>query len=239
MLSRVLFWPAMPVRWGVRKKGMQDGGSASWLVCLLAKYLWLWSRYPALLVSWLLLQLRLHKQVANMLLLPWMNITTVVSATNWVNWYKLRAHSAARPEICELAKKMLEAHKASRPRTLAYGDWHLPFITEADRQELTGRNDLLAVRSAARCARVSYVNFYGKNDIADDERLYADLVRNGHYSPLEHVAIPIPATLQTNPDLLYTQGNFKGFLQLRKFCKSENPEPMNGSELYSEPWQQF
>lgn len=68
----------------------------------------------------------------------------------------------------------------------------------------------------ARCARISYHNYDGKDDYEADiklcDRLFGQVPR--HLSPTEHVA---QAT--DNNEFI---GNFRGFKQYRKFFVDEN-----------------
>ena len=78
--------------------------------------------------------------------------------------------------------------------------------------------------STARCARVSYLNYEGKDDYEADIKLYDRLLSSGHMSPFEHVA-----KCMTNGEYEkgyfksipsgFTEGwcrNFRGFIQLRE-----------------------
>jgi hypothetical protein len=197
MLWNVWKNPAIPVRWGRTKKGMQDGGELPRSVAAMCRAIWLLARYPALLAAWLLVKLRLHKQVANRLLEPWCHMTVVLTGTEWKNFYKLRFHKDAQPEFKVLAEAMLRAHAASEPKVLQPGEWHLPFWRWEDEQRLKARidypsmpdEDELQARLSvctARCARTSYVNFYGKDSFYDDTRLHDNLNKSGHMSPFEH-----------------------------------------------------
>lgn len=68
----------------------------------------------------------------------------------------------------------------------------------------------------ARCARISYFNYEGKDDYEADiklcDRLFGNIPK--HLSPTEHVA-----QAQDNSDFI---GNFRGFKQFRKFYNDEN-----------------
>ena len=71
-----------------------------------------------------------HKQIVNRILEPFQWMKTVVTSTEWDNWYWLRNHPDAQPEIKRLAEVMLEAKEASEPRLLQPGDWHVPYYDE-------------------------------------------------------------------------------------------------------------
>jgi hypothetical protein len=215
MLREVIRNPAVPYRFGTAAKGMQDGGQARPSVRNAAKALWLLARYPAVAFVWLLYKLGIHKQITNRLLEPWCWTTVVLTATEWRNFYRLRYHPAAQPEMQLLAEKMLKAHAESVPQELPVGGWHLPFGSRFK----AGVSDLefdLGQRlkiCTARNARTSYVNFYGKNEPSADYRLHDDLKSSGHMSPFEHCC-------QAAPDRkMY--GNFRGFVQYRKTLINE------------------
>lgn len=208
--------PAVPVFWGKNQAGMSASQevfgwrlvAVKWLIFGLGLRL-------MLALNWALEKLGLHKQIANRYLEPWFNITVVVSATNWSNFYHLRNHEKAQPEFRALAESMLEAHNASVPRLLTDGDWHLPFVEESEHEEL-GTYKAIRV-SVARCARVSYLNHEGrrstyKEDLALFNRLLADEPK--HASPAEHQAAPASADT--------VSGNFTGWVQFRKLLDNEN-----------------
>jgi len=138
-------------------------------------------------------------------------MTVVLTGTEWANFYRLRVHKDAQPEICELATQMLRAHSASAPRLLQPGEWHLPFVRQEDEKRWEELSQDVRVAWAsqspddrtrglrdgtpyflrlatARCARTSYANFYGKDDPAEDAKLHDRLRVNGHHSPFGHCA---------------------------------------------------
>lgn len=158
---------------------------------------------------------RLHKSVVNRLM-EWGQWHTVVcTATAWENFFEQRCSPLAQPEIRAAADLMREAYGASMPQKLVEGEWHLPYITEEDMNELlyTGYPDTYegAVKvSAARCARVSYLTQEGRRDIEEDLRLYDRLTtaKPAHWSPLEHVATPWPENRQDDcPAIWIPMGN--------------------------------
>ncbi len=156
----------------------------------------------------------LHKQWANRPLEWFGNITTLVTATEWDNWYELRNHEMAQPEIHHLAKLMLAAHSANIPEVI-YSEnwWHLPYITLEEKRTLTV--DTLLKISTARCARVSYLTQEGISPtISKDLELYDRLVGSVplHASPCEHQATPAE-------DPTAFSGNFRGWQQHRKLLE--------------------
>lgn len=180
-------------------------------------------------------KLPVTKQLRNRLLEPFMWHTAIISATDFENFFALRAHKDAEIHIEALANVMLEAYNNSTPKKLKGGEWHIPFGDKIDESRLGGmlikpammsiedgfrfENDInkLKIKIAiARCARVSYMNFEGKDDYEQDiktcEKLFGSTPR--HLSPTEHVAM---AT-----DFSDRLGNFVGWKQYRKFFGDEN-----------------
>jgi thymidylate synthase ThyX len=164
--------------------------------------------------------LNVHKQIANRLLEPFMWHTVIVSATEWDNFWNLRCHPDAQPEIRRVATEMRAAIDASVPAALDPDEWHLPLIRPADREEVSSELDLVKV-SAGRCARVSYLTHAGKRDLAADIALHDRLLESGHMSPMEHPAQPLSLA-----DLRKSEwsGNFRGWRPYRKLIPGEgNP----------------
>ena len=221
MLAQVLEDPALPIHWGANMPGMQAREQLQGFRAWAAKTLFLLARYPAVVVVWSLTKLGLHKQVANRLLEPWLHIQVLVTATEWGNFFNLRCHPDAQPEMQALAECIFQAMAASSPKLLAKGQWHLPFLSDS-RYLPSGlqtfmRPHLLQELSAARCARVSYTLHDGAEPtIGEDLALYGKLMANGvkHASPTEHQATPAD-----NPD--DRSGNFVGWVQFRKLIPGE------------------
>lgn len=218
---------AMPVRFGANQRGMQDMGQdydAS--VCIRvddirfqvnAAAAWRHAANLAAEMAEAFNDAGFHKQVANRLLEPFTHISVVVTSTNWANFYGLRRHEDADPTIKALADAMWDAQQASTPIVLTRHDWHLPYISDKDRESLSMKQLLIA--SAARCARVSYNKHDGSSpSFEDDLALYQKLVTAElvHASPLEHQALPDP---DGNSRDLW--GNFDGFIQFRKTIPNE------------------
>ena len=164
--------------------------------------------------------LNVHKQVANRLLEPFMWHTVIVTATEWDNFWNLRCHPDAQPEIRLVAEQMRSAIEDSEPADLSWEEWHLPLVRPEDRQEVTSIEDLVKV-SAGRCARVSYLTHTGRRDLQADIELHDRLLSSGHMSPLEHPAQPL-----TEGELKEDEwsGNFRGWRSYRKLLPGEcNP----------------
>ena len=170
--------------------------------------------------------LNVHKQVANRLLEPFMWHTVIVSSTAWENFWNLRCHPDAQPEIQLVATKMREAVEASDPAPLQEGEWHLPLIRPEDREEIASMDELVKI-SVGRCARVSYLTHAGTRNLSADITLYDRLLESGHMSPMEHVARPL-----TREELQGGEwcGNFQGWRAHRKLIPSEE-NPLAGGEI--------
>lgn len=209
MIEMVRSEPAMPVHWGKNQSGMQAKEELTEAHLEQAKELWLKAASQAAETAEQMMGIGLHKQVANRVLEPFQWVSTVVTATEWENFYHLRTHPDAQPEIQKLAKMMLQAHQDSIPKLVKRGEWHLPYIQEELRKNTDP--EVLTKYSAARCARCSYNKHDGSDpDIEDDLRLFNLLVdrQDKHASPLEH---------QATPDSPYSVwGNLIGWKQFRK-----------------------
>jgi hypothetical protein len=177
-----------------------------------AKRLWLLSRWPAVGVAWMMSKVGLHKQIANRILEPWTYISVVMTATEWDNFYSLRCDKEhAHPDIYNLAEMMLAAHNNSTP---VLSTTHTPFVTTLEMPFGVDINTRFQM-SVARCCRVSYLNHdQTKPDYTKDIALYAQLLKDGHMSPLEHQAIALD-------DPNARSGNFKGWQQYRKTLPNE------------------
>lgn len=188
-----------------------------------AKQIWLEARDEAIKQVKRLNGLGLHKQISNRILEPWFNIRVIFSGTEFENFYKLRAHPDAQPEFQALAYMMLDEHKKSTPKQLKHGEWHIPFGDKIDEDKIVEElkvqkheEEFERIKqkiAVARCARVSYHNYEGKDDYLADVKLCDRLFSSEpkHLSPTEHVA----QALESDQFI----GNFKGFKQYRKFIE--------------------
>lgn len=194
-VERFVAWvnedPAMPMEYRANQRGMQGGDfldAATQAACE-AEILAL--RDKAVATVQKLGALGLHKQNANRYLEPWHHIAVLITATNFANWFSLRIHPDAQPEIRELALHMLRAYQASEPKRLARGEWHLPYVGRNPLDALLSDDNKLKI-SVARCARVSYNNHDGSApDPVKDVALHDALVVQTplHASPAEHQAM--------------------------------------------------
>lgn len=124
------------------------------------------------------------KQLRNRILEPFLWHTAIVTGTDFENFFALRAHKDAEIHIAKLANVMLEAYNSSVPKKLKMCEWHVPFGDLFDPKRLAvleGDEMENKIKIAtARCARVSYLNFEGKDDYDADFSLYDRLMNDGH-----------------------------------------------------------
>jgi hypothetical protein len=156
-----------------------------------------------------------------------------------LNWLQIN-EGQSEIHIMELAEQMWDAMNESTPKQLKEGGWHIPFGDRIDKGRVVTAIDLnknyppeqepegyrtferfneiyqeSCVRIAtARCARVSYLNFEGKDDYESDIKLHDRLAKEGHWSPFEHCARTMNENIHS--------GNFKGFKQYRKQFNNES-----------------
>ncbi len=209
-----------PIRWGKNQAGMQakqelldysEGDRAN--------SIWHNMAIECAKGAKALAELGVHKQWANRPLEWFGNITVVVTATEWDNFFELRNHEMAQPEIHYLATLMLEAMEDSLPEDLEEGEWHLPYITEDEKDSYSFTLVELQKISTARCARVSYFTQEGKIPTREEDLLLYDRLVGSvplHASPCEHQATPSMGC----EDKQY-EGNFVGWVQFRKLLEEE------------------
>jgi len=198
MIKLVESQAVYPIHWGANQKGMSASKEVDDEQIAQAIAVWREARLDAIKHAKALVAIGIHKQVVNRLLEPFSTITVVCSGTEYKNFFELRCHPDAQPEIQDLANKMRLAYDESQPKLITSDDpipYHLPFLHEDDLEfwsvgELT-TNDLVKL-CIGRCARVSYLNHDGIHSPADDLKLYDRLLTSkpAHLSPFEHVAQP-------------------------------------------------
>jgi len=193
MIEDIRMDPAMLVHWGRNQSGMQADVELTPEEIKQAKLEWRASMEDAIGHVEKLVALGLHKQAANRLLEPYAHISVIVTATEWDNFFQLRDHKEAQPEIRALAVKMREAmtdtYWYDRINFLEPGQWHLPYVRASEMEY----GDVIKQKiSAARCARVSYMTHEGKPSTVDEDvALYDRLIvmKPAHASPIEHQAM--------------------------------------------------
>lgn len=231
LLEQVRNDPMMPIYWGSNKPGMQAGDELIDHALDECKDVWSQGAKDAVRRVEMLGIVGLHKQIANRLLEPFLPIKVVVTSTEWNNFFNLRNHPDAQPEIQELAICMLEAMNNSEQVELHPHEWHLPYITGNEFNHLIndcGNYDYaleqMLKASSARCARVSYLNHDQSSPTLEaDLKLFNMLAQRPyddgkghvlkvddpvHLSPLEHQGTPMKVHGWS--------GNFRNWTQFRQ-----------------------
>lgn len=211
MIQKTLSDPYNPV-FRANKPGMVAGEEVSQFIPSLV---WSLARKAAIWAAKTMDLCGVHKETTNRLLLPFMHVTTVVTSTEWDNFFALRIEDSAQPEIQMLAQAIKNAIDFSTPEPIGYGEWHLPYVTEKTHPEALKL-------SVARCARVSYLNHDNSNpSITKDIELYHDLVTSKpvHGSPAEHQATPLgtgsKGLTHVDMDCNRWSNNLRGWAQYR------------------------
>lgn len=203
LIEQIRTNPAGPVFWGANQPGMQAVEECDALVEHPITGAWLsreeaWREAANSAADWAeaFTDAGYHKQIAGRITEPFGWITVVITATSWDNFYALRAHADAQPEIQDVAETMLKIVDDVPVRVIDETDlsdarsWHLPFVTITERHEHPVM--ILLAMSAARAARTSYLTHDKQNPTAEqDEALYRRLVESKpiHASPTEHQAL--------------------------------------------------
>jgi len=240
MIDMVRTEPAMPVHWGENQAGMQASNELDNFQKKRAGDAWCRAAQCAANFADKLMELGLHKQVANRVMEPFLMVDGIVTATEFENFFELRCHKDAQPEIQCLANEMRNQMERSKPNLLHFGEWHLPYVTQDERNDahFADKPELLRNISAARCCRVSYLKHDGTAaSIADDLALCERLAgtRPIHASPFEHQATPMPESQFSVVDFaegricdgvshidwdgVAWSGNFAGWIQYRKLIE--------------------
>lgn len=175
-----------------------------------------------------------------------------LSLDDALGWLQINK-GQAEIHMMALAEAIWDAMNESIPKKLKAGEWHIPFGDNIDEDKLanafygkkpkenwlppTGIDRFKIKVATARCARVSYINYEGRDDYEADIKLYDRLIASGsdgafHASPFEHCSRAMnEIEYETNVKNEYmTTGigsahfkessfgwvrNFKGFIQLR------------------------
>ena len=245
MIEQVRNNPATPIHWGKNQAGMQakvECEDKDW-----HKQQWFNAAEFAANVAEIMSHPEnvqfghtiAHKQIVNRILEPFQMMKTVLTATEFDNFFWLRCDPDAQPEIQELANCMFDAMKRSEPEYLKEGQWHTPYVDhwegveehsedfgymiyEDGKPKIINEEEAKAI-SASCCAQVSYRTLNNTYEKAMD--IYSKLAsgRKVHASPFEHVAKPMGDSPShedgvTHKDNVgnYWSGNFKGWIQLRQ-----------------------
>ena len=242
MIEQVRDNPAMPVKFGKNQPGMQDAGDhvspitervvdmdgtvknvyhtpQDWY----AKAGFLAAHFASGFAD-----AGYHKQIANRLLEPFQRMKTVLTATDFENFWWLRVDKDADPTIFALAETMKKAFDESEPEMLYPGMWHTPYVDHVyvNDDEFDGycvldednKPVMLTVEeakaiSASCCAQVSYRVLNNTKDKALD--IYGKLLSGNkvHASPFEHQATPMEkVNLKDIYDQYWVDSNTEDFL---------------------------
>ena len=233
LLEQVRNDPAMPVHWGKNQPGMQASEELDEYGIKVAKHEWCQAAKAAAHAADLMANIGAHKQIVNRLIEPFIWANGIVTSTEWDNWFELRAHPDAQPEIHELALLMKNAIMASTPRLLKAGEWHLPYVSMDERNDsffnIEANRNMLQKISAARCCRVSYLKHDGSAPNVDDDLALFQRLAGAvplHASPLEHQATPdvLEPGVCGQPSWWRKpkfHGNLQGWVQYRKLWEQE------------------
>lgn len=211
--------PYIPTYWGKDQRGMQATIQLKGLQYILAKIVWTLGIKLNLFGSALLSYLGVHKQLANRNTEYCSYIKVVITSTEWDNFFKLRCHKDAQPEIQDLANQIRIELSKSVPEALRKGDWHTPYVTHERKNNKIVYGSGYTVETAKRisascCAQVSYRVLNTSKVKALN--IWDRLVKSDpiHASPFEHVATPKKGS----------HGNFNGWYQLRQEIEGEKPK---------------
>lgn len=243
MIEQVQTNPAMPIHWGANQSGMQAEKELAPIEQYLCQEEWERACKSAVEHARKLQSLGLHKQIVNRVLEPFQMIKTLVTATNFDNFFNLRCHKDAQPEIKQLADLMYQAMQESKPEVLQAGEWHTPYV-----QHERIRGDLIyiidgkiastdeAIKVSCSCsAQVSY----RKNNTSIEKALtiYDKLINSEpvHASAFEHCATPIDLDLdnkhetkgvthwlRSDEGLIPCSGNFTNWVQYRQLIPNHD-----------------
>lgn len=241
MIDQVRNDPAVPVHWGKNQPGMQakeelDEMTKNAVICE-----WEEAANNAATNAKAMMDMGAHKQIVNRILEPFQMMKTVLTATEFDNFFWLRKHPDAQPEIKLLAEKMWEALQESKAVELYPGQWHAPYYRSGYWCEsfTDSLEDALAISSSC-CAQVSYRKLDDSLEKAKD--IFGKLIESKpcHASPTEHQATPMEGggefwdesgdySLNTRDPLTWQEGvthsdkfgnlwsgNFKGWIQHRQ-----------------------
>ena len=222
VLKDILRAPFTPLFWGANKSGMQSTTILPLWKQLICRLLWVAHRYYTYFTVRALTGVGLHKQWANRLIEPHSYVRQVVTSDDFNNFFHLRLHKDAQPEIILLAALMFVEMEKLRERNgwrkvdankiVSAQNWHLPYITSEERVRFSAYPEYLAKLSSARLARTSYLTQEGIAPKPEKElATFSHLVGSDpmHSSPLEHIAYPFK-------DRTKQSRNFVGYKQYRE-----------------------
>jgi hypothetical protein len=159
-------------------------------------------------------------------------ISSGLTGTDFDNFFWLRHHEDAQPEILDLTRLMLFEYERSTPESLGVGQWHLPYVCTflSGGQQVyydevgVGISLEQAIKiSCSSCAQVSYRKL--DTSLEKAEHIYKRLVDSEpvHASAFEHAAVskgyvtdPLAGWTHKDFNENYYSGNFKNWVQYRQ-----------------------
>lgn len=249
MLKLIEETPAMPIEWGENNPGMVSKKLLDGLRESMAKSIWVAASKAAVSFARVMGAkegINAHKQIANRMTEPYQFMKTVMSGTEWENFFWLRNHPDAQPEFQELARCMFEAKTQSVPTLLEPGEWHLPYVDVVDGKYFSGTIEIPLETakkiSASCCAQVSYRKL--NDSIEQAEKVFGMLNlesedKPAHASPICHQGTPMvynsfpdtnnpnnPATWEDGithmrRDFSLWSGKLQGWIQYRQTFVNE------------------
>lgn len=218
---------AMPLEWGKNKSGMQASEMVDNPIQDEAISVWIKARDDAIQNARKLIKLGIHKQLTNRITEPFTHMKIIVTSTEFENWFKLRDHPDAQPEIQKLAQAMKTAFANSTPRLLSNKEWHMPYYEDGYWSPSISKHNLEDAKaiSSSCCAQVSYRKL---DDTLEKAKLIYDRLITSepvHASPFEHQAYPvdqlsdwknIPGATHIDKDNVVWSGNFRNWIQNRQ-----------------------
>lgn len=229
--------PATPIHWGKNQSGMQAKEQLQGEPLENAVMWWEILAGTTGEKARILKDTGVHKQVVNRVLEPYQFIKVVCTATEFDNFFWLRCHEDAQPEIRELAECMYEAYKMSVPESLNPGEWHTPYVSHMNDEwgnlkyyiDVDGETKVLSLAEALRvssscCAQISFRVL--DESLEKAEKIYKMLVESEpvHASPFEHSATPMrdgaaledEGVTSLHKELGLMSGNLAGWVQYRQ-----------------------
>src|ERR1700722_2504095 len=189
LLEQIRNNPAIPIEIGKNCPGMQSKELLDEDTTKVVINMWKDLADQCAEIAYKMSKLGVHKQISNRVVEPFTFMHTIVTATDYDNFFQLRCAESADPTIRTLAQMMQKEYNTNNPTKLTSYDWHLPYITKDEKQKYD--NHTCALISAARCARISFINHDGSNCIVEkDLELAERLFKDKHLSPFEHQARP-------------------------------------------------
>lgn len=202
-LAQLRARPYVPFAWSAAAPGMGRGEPLPPGQAKTAAAAWEYALAAALEAGQMLHDASLAKEELNRISEPFALCRTILTGTEWDNFFALRTGPEAHPVFGYLARAMYLAGLDSEPVAIDRGGWHAPFVSGSDYEAAlrycsgrpTGADTLpLAVGSplrgsvswpqyhllrwsAARCARVSFGRVEEGNATPEaDDKTWAKLV---------------------------------------------------------------